>query len=249
MKQGKTKDKKCRRCQQVKDISEFRLTAKGYGWPTCRVCEKIERQELLDAGLCNRCKQSNSNGKSNCDGCLSNRRKNQEAYHNRLLAKNLCITCGKNPIDETKKLRCSHCYEKSKKSANSKNFDIKRLCVEYKGGKCIRCGYNEFQSGLQFHHLDPRQKEFNIATKKSLSFDALKSELDKCILLCANCHFSFHGVEWSIEESRELLRSLNQQEFNALVEAHCKEAARVVGRTRTTWPTQINSEEMKKETR
>lgn len=53
----------------------------------------------------------------------------------------------------------------------------------YKGGKCIVCGYNKSIRALQFHHLDPTQKDFGISgTTKS--FEKLKPELDKCVLLC-----------------------------------------------------------------
>lgn len=63
--------------------------------------------------------------------------------------------------------------------------------VEYKGGSCSRCGYNKSIGALEFHHLDPNEKDFTIAGK-SWSFDRLKKEVDKCILLCANCHVELH---------------------------------------------------------
>lgn len=67
----------------------------------------------------------------------------------------------------------------------------KTKAIEYKGGKCIVCGYNKSIRALQFHHLDPTQKDFGISgTTKS--FEKLKPELDKCVLLCANCHGEVH---------------------------------------------------------
>ena len=59
--------------------------------------------------------------------------------------------------------------------------------VEYKGGKCQICDYNKSLNALHFHHLDPNEKDFSISGK-SLSFEKLKSEVDKCILVCSNCH-------------------------------------------------------------
>jgi hypothetical protein len=64
--------------------------------------------------------------------------------------------------------------------------------VEYKGGKCIRCGYNKCIASLNFHHRDPEEKEFSI-TGKSYSFERLKKEVDKCDLVCANCHGEIHN--------------------------------------------------------
>lgn len=63
--------------------------------------------------------------------------------------------------------------------------------VEYKGGKCQICDYNKSLNALHFHHLDPNEKDFSISGK-SLSFDKLKSEVDKCILVCSNCHSEIH---------------------------------------------------------
>ena len=63
--------------------------------------------------------------------------------------------------------------------------------IEYKGGKCELCGYNKCTSALHFHHLNPNEKDFSISGK-SLSFEKLKSEVDKCVLVCSNCHSEIH---------------------------------------------------------
>lgn len=69
----------------------------------------------------------------------------------------------------------------------------KRMCIEYKGGKCEKCGYDKYDGALEFHHLDPSKKDFAISKKKARYIDKLKPELDKCILLCSNCHRELHG--------------------------------------------------------
>lgn len=71
--------------------------------------------------------------------------------------------------------------------------ETKLQMIEYKGGKCERCGYNKCKAALEFHHLDPKEKDFTIAHAKLRSFnEEVKRELDKCILLCANCHREEH---------------------------------------------------------
>jgi 5-methylcytosine-specific restriction endonuclease McrA len=70
---------------------------------------------------------------------------------------------------------------------------IKRMSIEYKGGCCMFCGYHKYDGALEFHHLDPSQKDFSISTCKFADFDKVKSELDKCILVCANCHRELHA--------------------------------------------------------
>jgi hypothetical protein len=63
--------------------------------------------------------------------------------------------------------------------------------VEYKGGCCEKCGYKKSFEALQFHHLDPNEKDFNLSGK-TYSIERLKKEVDKCILVCANCHIEIH---------------------------------------------------------
>lgn len=74
---------------------------------------------------------------------------------------------------------------------------IKSECLEYKGNKCSKCGYDRCQAVLQFHHLDPSTKEFSIGevvnSRNKITFEELKPELDKCIVLCSNCHIELHN--------------------------------------------------------
>lgn len=66
---------------------------------------------------------------------------------------------------------------------------LKQKAVEYKGGRCVCCGYDAHVGVLDFHHLDPLTKEFGIGAKGyTRSWEKIKQELDKCILVCANCH-------------------------------------------------------------
>lgn len=66
---------------------------------------------------------------------------------------------------------------------------IKKQCVNYLGGSCSVCGYSGV--ALHFHHKNPKDKKFALS-RKSGNFETLRPELDKCILLCGNCHFEKH---------------------------------------------------------
>lgn len=59
------------------------------------------------------------------------------------------------------------------------------------GGKCEVCGYKECAAAMDFHHVDPLHKDFTISQRMT-SFDAIKQELDKCVLLCSRCHREVH---------------------------------------------------------
>jgi len=68
---------------------------------------------------------------------------------------------------------------------------IKQKLVEYKGGCCEKCGYNKCLGALDFHHKNPLEKDFGIGGVTK-SFEKMKKEVDKCILVCANCHREIH---------------------------------------------------------
>jgi hypothetical protein len=71
---------------------------------------------------------------------------------------------------------------------------VRQMAVEYKGGKCQTCGYNRCVEALEFHHHNSSGKDFSISEKGyTRSWDRVKEELDKCMLLCANCHREFHA--------------------------------------------------------
>lgn len=78
--------------------------------------------------------------------------------------------------------RCNTCVTMVRKEK------IKKALVEYKGGCCQECGYRRCITVLQFHHLDPSLKEFSLSRAYNRSWDSLIREVDKCILLCSNCH-------------------------------------------------------------
>jgi hypothetical protein len=68
--------------------------------------------------------------------------------------------------------------------------------VDYKGGGCCLCGYDGCLQALDFHHLDPAKKRFTIAGGHTRSWASLRTELDKCMLVCSNCHIELEpGVD------------------------------------------------------
>ena len=71
---------------------------------------------------------------------------------------------------------------------------IRKMAIEYKGRKCQICGYDRCEEAMEFHHLDPSGKDFGISEKGyTRGWKRVKMELDKCIMLCANCHREVHA--------------------------------------------------------
>lgn len=70
---------------------------------------------------------------------------------------------------------------------------IKEKAMKYLGNRCFFCGYNRSYAALDFHHIDEGSKKFGLSQDGlTRSWDKTKEELDKCILVCANCHREIH---------------------------------------------------------
>lgn len=104
-----------------------------------------------------------------------------------------CIKCGEVDTDKFYKRknrpssRCKRCHNASQIERYKKN---KRLAIDYKGGKCSRCGYCKCQAGLDFHHEG--DKDPNWKRMRAWNFEKIRKELDKCSLVCRNCHAEIH---------------------------------------------------------
>ena len=96
--------------------------------------------------------------------------------------------------------RCKTCYTKhSRKYWNrSQLFEY----VETVKVECERCEYKTCNAALEFHHKDPSKKDGAISEmiRNRRSLKSVKREIEKCVVLCANCHRELHHDVWSIEE-------------------------------------------------
>lgn len=81
-------------------------------------------------------------------------------------------------------------------SVSKRRKAIRMKAVQLAGGKCIRCGYNKYPEVLEFHHRDQKQKSFGIGQRGlTRSWKKVSAEIEKCDLLCANCHREIHVEE------------------------------------------------------
>ena len=82
---------------------------------------------------------------------------------------------------------------------------LREMAREYAGGKCVICGYNKCPRALSFHHRDPSKKDFGVSDRGiTRSWDKTRAEIDKCVLLCANCHMEVHsGITQLPAETQE----------------------------------------------
>lgn len=73
-------------------------------------------------------------------------------------------------------------------------FNCKARIITAMGGGCCICGYNRCQSSLAIHHLDPKEKDFSLASIRAnpKNWEDIVKELRKCVLICHNCHNEVH---------------------------------------------------------
>jgi hypothetical protein len=141
----------------------------------CKWCGHWFRPKTYKSWLCSR----------RCTGQYWN------AERRKQLKKRRCRECGHwfQPRQENARFCSARCCNQS--LLNRKRRQTKHRCVAYKGGACERCGYNKCLAALDFHHPRRNKKDFRMFGALSWSV-TLRRELDKCQLLCANCHREAH---------------------------------------------------------
>lgn len=132
--------------------------------------------------------------------------KYREYYDNNLLSINQCKACG-----EEKKLEefvrnisfkntCKDCHKNKTKKWRNSNIDHYRsymrglavksyeIVKEHKSkNPCTKCGKKFPICAMDFNHLDRKKKKKNISQMGG-SVNEIKKEIEKCELICANCH-------------------------------------------------------------
>lgn len=83
----------------------------------------------------------------------------------------------------------------------------KHLFLDIMGNKCQLCGYDKNEKALEFHHINPEEKEFSLSDCALKKLDDVYNELRKCILVCANCHRIIH---YDAEFKETLITSFNE---------------------------------------
>lgn len=111
----------------------------------------------------------------------------------------ICKLCGNNFKNYQSRCvaRCGSCNTKIRR------YRTKAAAIQFMGGKCTKCGWHGDQAALQFHHL--KGKDFTIGNVANKSWDSIKDELRKCVLLCANCHM----IEHSTKDNEKFIKEAN----------------------------------------
>ena len=109
-------------------------------------------------------------------------------------------------------------YLKQKERAIKRKLEL----IKYKGGKCEVCGYDKNISAFEFHHLDPSQKLFQLDSRhlSNTTISKIKEEVDKCILVCANCHRELHNPELETNKIEDYISKCTVKSIKTFGEKH-----------------------------
>lgn len=111
-------------------------------------------------------------------------------------------------IERSARYRARHAMRREQIARDEREWRdaLKRRMIAYRGGKCSRCGLTpaaaEHIAVFEFHHRDPADKEFNVAGNYTRSWRVLQAELDKCDLVCANCHRVIEATSEPVPDRR-----------------------------------------------
>lgn len=133
------------------------------------------------------------------DECMKQAR-NKRAKENKPMPEKQCLLCKaffspKTPAANQR----SCCYDCMPDGVQLRRGDFLAKLKLQRGGECQRCGYNKCIKVLEFHHIDPTQKDFTISNDHFRLKEAIE-ESKKCIVLCANCHRELHEDLWDIQD-------------------------------------------------
>jgi hypothetical protein len=152
----------CSKCGVEKTVSNFLFLKVGRYETICKVCKNVRERERTS----------------------------------KLRKKGFCVLCGKEKEDSSR-ARCSLCNEKVRANKKSQRFKEKMNAILYMGGKCNRCGLvSDIPDIYDFHHFEENgTKEGDVGLMLytyGMKSSKVLAELQKCVMLCANCHRIVH---------------------------------------------------------
>lgn len=129
----------------------------------------------------------------------------------------VCPMCNKKfelPYGEVNRKYCFECMPKgiTKSEQTRRIRQVGKIkALQYLGSKCVLCGYNKYPAALEFHHINEKEKDYNLSNIiKGVELDSkVIEELDKCVILCSNCHRAYHASELNEEEINKILGAYN----------------------------------------
>ncbi len=120
------------------------------------------------------------------------------------MMKKVCLQCSKILTGRQSKYCSRQCkniflnqslqsYEAQQARGRRRKLEL----IKLQGNQCEVCGYNKNYSALEFHHKAPAEKSFQLDLRSlsNRSWEVILVEVEKCQLLCSNCHAEYHNPD------------------------------------------------------
>jgi len=188
------------------------MTKKRFGTKIVKMAKKIKAVNYK-GGKCEICGE-----KDFFKLCFHHKNPEEKEYRISKLIKDACWPSVVKEIDKCQ-LLCNNCHIELHTSLYKEqcNFDRnKRVFLEFRGMICETCGYEKCSNVLHFHHQNEEDKNLNISKIRKTFKNILEltkeveEELNKCVILCSNCHALEHAeTEFYTEHKEEILNKVN----------------------------------------
>ncbi len=161
--------------------------------PVCNLCGELFPKQIWIDG-----KRRHLNKRKYCLKCSPFGQRNSRKLQRPLSAyteEKMCCRCNVwKPRDDFYIGRswCKGCYIDYVREQNTLR---KGRAVQVLGGKCLDCGWVGPLCTFDFHHRDPAEKEFIWSAVRRRKWEVIEAEINKCDLLCVNCHRTRHAIE------------------------------------------------------
>lgn len=123
--------------------------------------------------------------------------------HCKCISSTICEYCGRSFTPKTKNAKNRKvCYDCNPYIAKDQPNEYKSKMRELNWNKlkqdlgfdgCVICGYNKYEGALDFHHLNPDEKEHGPSSIMHHQYKKVRKEMEKCVVLCSNCHREVHA--------------------------------------------------------
>jgi len=204
----------CNKCNTTKTKEYFYIkSSMSRGgipslYASCKSCTNETRKHKMDKYFdenvmrtCSRCDEEKPQdqiaGNGYCKKCAAAYLKSRR---NRKKKSGICTQC---PEKATIGFLCKKCSIENRRRINTNCRRNKARAVELMGGKCKDCGFQtEHLSVYDFHHLEPKGKDFSIGLIQNHKWENIERELKKCVMLCSNCHRIRHHEKVELKEKQ-----------------------------------------------